>query len=74
MNPINFFKMIKEKTEECKSDIGKKHSTKTVNSDLGSQIEEGSKTDIGDKPSTKIVSCEFGSQIDEGMSLFRMSK
>jgi len=75
MNRISsFFKMRKEKPEDFKTDIGDKHFTKTVSSDLGSQIEEGFKTDIGDKPYTKTVSCDFGSQTDEGMSLFSMSK
>jgi len=64
MNPFYFFKTRKEKPEESKTDVGDKPSTKTVSSDLGSQIDEGSKTDIGDEPSTETVSCDFESQID----------
>merc|ERR1719357_670056 len=41
MNPIYFFKMRKEKPEESKTDIGDKHSTKTVSCDFGSQTDEG---------------------------------
>jgi len=74
MNPFYFFKTRKEKPEESKTDVGDKPSTKTVSSDLGSQIDEGSKTDSGDEPSTKTASCDLESQIDEGMSLFIMSK